>query len=458
MAICKRQTYHLEPPEGLMNDPNGLSWFRGKYYVFFQWNRFRKDHSHKEWGLFTSKDLVSWEFQGGALLPEEPYEHSGVHSGSAMVVGQRLYLYYTGSDKDGAIRRSHQCLAVSEDGRHFEKEGVILETPAGFTGHFRDPKVLETPQNGYYMVIGAQQKKGRGAIALCHSMDGAHWRYSHLLAASNEYEMVECPDLFAVNGHDILLYCPQKRNNEHDLPLDARAVYRLVSFDEATGTLTDTDLDHHTIPLEDGFDCYAPQTFETNDGRRLLWAWMSRLTDAQESALGADEPRIHCLTIPRELSLRNGRLCQMPARELGALLGEALAEDCGPAAAFTATLDTRTYQLVLKAAQCPPGLHVDLGEAALHWDGETLSLVRQNWAGEAETRTRRLHQLDEIEVWADTSSLEIFVNKGESVFSARVFPQSTKPQISIQGMPQQHRLTIRRIHANNKINLGGITK
>ena len=42
MAICKRQTYHLEPPEGLMNDPNGLSWFRGKYYVFFQYHQAKR--------------------------------------------------------------------------------------------------------------------------------------------------------------------------------------------------------------------------------------------------------------------------------------------------------------------------------------------------------------------------------------------------------------------------------
>ena len=29
-----RQQYHLEPDKGLLNDPNGLSWFRGKFHVF----------------------------------------------------------------------------------------------------------------------------------------------------------------------------------------------------------------------------------------------------------------------------------------------------------------------------------------------------------------------------------------------------------------------------------------
>lgn len=52
-----RQQYHLEPDCGLLNDPNGLAYFKGKYHVFFQWNRFAKNHSYKEWGLFTSPDL-----------------------------------------------------------------------------------------------------------------------------------------------------------------------------------------------------------------------------------------------------------------------------------------------------------------------------------------------------------------------------------------------------------------
>lgn len=27
--------YHLVPPYGLMNDPNGLVYFKGKYHAFF---------------------------------------------------------------------------------------------------------------------------------------------------------------------------------------------------------------------------------------------------------------------------------------------------------------------------------------------------------------------------------------------------------------------------------------
>ena len=45
----RKQAYHIETEKGLINDPNGLSYFKGKYYVFFQWNPNATDHSYKVW-------------------------------------------------------------------------------------------------------------------------------------------------------------------------------------------------------------------------------------------------------------------------------------------------------------------------------------------------------------------------------------------------------------------------
>ena len=36
--MIKRQKYHLEPDRGLLNDPNGLVFYKDMYHVFFQWN------------------------------------------------------------------------------------------------------------------------------------------------------------------------------------------------------------------------------------------------------------------------------------------------------------------------------------------------------------------------------------------------------------------------------------
>ena len=44
-----KMSYHIESPQGLLNDPNGLVQFNGTYYFFHQWNRFGLNHSYKEW-------------------------------------------------------------------------------------------------------------------------------------------------------------------------------------------------------------------------------------------------------------------------------------------------------------------------------------------------------------------------------------------------------------------------
>ena len=32
-----RQKFHIQPNTGLLNDPNGFSYFNGKYHIFYQW-------------------------------------------------------------------------------------------------------------------------------------------------------------------------------------------------------------------------------------------------------------------------------------------------------------------------------------------------------------------------------------------------------------------------------------
>lgn len=169
MRKTLRQRFHLEPPAGLLNDPNGLAWYRGVYHVYFQWNKFEKNHSYKEWGSFASDDLVHWQFQGSALVPDQPYDQNGVYSGSALEIDGKLCLYYTGNVKHQGLRNSRQCLAVTEDGRRYLKLGPVLEKPDGYTPHFRDPKVFRGENGWYYMLIGAQQASGRGALALARS-------------------------------------------------------------------------------------------------------------------------------------------------------------------------------------------------------------------------------------------------------------------------------------------------
>lgn len=444
-----RQQYHLEPDKGLLNDPNGLSWFNGKYYVFFQWNPFEKNHSYKEWGLFTSKDLLQWDFEGSAVIPDQEYDRDGVYSGSGYVIGNQLCLFYTGNEKKDGKRKSRQCLAMTKDGRQYEKKGVILNTPEGYTEHFRDPKVFQGKRSGYYMVVGGQQENGKGAIALCRSKNGETWDYRRMIAVSDQYQMIECPDLFELDGKMILLFNPQKRNNATDEPVFSFSAYKLEEFDEETGTFRDADLDHGFGLMDAGFDFYAPQTFLSPDGRRILFAWMSRMDDEQEKLFSKTEPNIHCMTLPRELALRGKSLCQKPIKELYGLLGPEITK-AREDNQWRIQLDKRTFFINIQRTGKEQNLQIIFyqGEAEIEYDPKEKQLIfsRRNWVdGTVESKSAAIDEWNEIEAWSDNSSLEIFVNGGQTVFSARIFPTGRKPEIIVRGSEKDTKIQIREV-------------
>lgn len=453
MSGLIRQQYHLEPDRGLLNDPNGLAWFKGKYYVFFQWNRFEKNHSYKEWGRFTSKDLLEWEFEGSAIIPDQEYECDGVYSGSGYVIGEQLYLFYTGNNKKGGKRTSSQCLAVTADGKRYQKKGIIVKTPEQYSEHFRDPKVFPGSHSDYYMVIGAQQKNGKGAVALCHSYDGEEWNYQSMLAVSNKYEMIECPDLFQLDGKYVLLFNPQKRNNITDESVYSFSAYKTGIFDEEQGVFQENDLDVDFQMIDAGFDFYAPQTFLSPDGRRILFAWMSRMEDAQEKVFSKTESNIHCLTLPRELSLRDGRLYQRPVRELYNLLGKDV-NVVYEESKCQARTESRAFFLNIQQDKTKDfDILLYQGEIKISYNSYENEILfsRKNWIkGTMETKTSSVKECRKLEIWSDHSSIEVFVNEGEVVFSARIFPESKDAEIIIDNPTKDMEITIREIESAKK--------
>lgn len=451
----KKQYFHLEPPRGLLNDPNGLSYFNGKYYVFFQWNRFVKDHSYKEWGMFTSPDMVRWTFEGSALLPDQTYDMCGVYSGSGLVIDEKLYLFYTGNVKKGGKRKSHQCMAVTENGQKFLKLGSVAETPEYFTEHFRDPKVFRTESGTYFMLTGAQRKSGKGALALLRSGDGLTWEYCGIPAVTEEYEMVECPDLFPIDGTYVLLYCPQRRDNEKDTDISSFSAVKTVRFNEREGTFDDADLDQNFSRTDFGFDFYAPQTFEAPDGRRILYAWMSRMDGEQEEIFSRGDPRIHCLTLPRELKITAGKLIQTPVKELEQLKGAEVPPIRCEAGTVRLLPGDRTFFLHFTLPG--PGRDVSVrfhgGESSLAWDPEAklIRFTRKNWVtGKTESRECRIERLREVEIWSDQSSMEIFLNGGEAVMSSRIFPEDTAPGVVIKGLSANEAIQMNEINGGKK--------
>lgn len=447
-----RLHFHLMPPVGLMNDPNGLVYFKGKYHFFYQWNPFETAHGIKFWGHYVSDDLVYWEEAPVALTPDQWYDKNGCYSGSAVVHEDKMYLFYTGNVRnDAGERESYQCMAVSEDGFHFAKKGPVIHVPGGYTAHFRDPKVFQKGLR-WYMVIGAQTVEEKGEVVLFTSSNLETWSLEGTLAGSGRNGldsfgyMWECPDFFELGEEDILLVSPQGLDPDGIL---YNNVYQSGYF------VGKADLERVSYPhggfteLDRGFDFYAPQTMLDAGGRRLLVGWMGTADDGSDAHPTIHRGWVHALTIPRALEWKNGRLLQQPAKELQELRGnEQKYTDVSVMDQQLFELprsSDNVFELELQVKACNAfsfSMQIGSHNRLIYRETDkTFTLQRAHFeeSDVVEERHCRLDELKEIRVFKDTSSLEIFLNGGEEVFSARIYDGTDDHLVSFQA---QGELTI----------------
>lgn len=315
-----RPVYHFTPPQGWMNDPNGLIYFKNKYHLFYQYNPYSCNWSSMHWGHAISDDLLHWEDCPIALYPDKDYDNDpegGCFSGSALEKDGKLYLFYTGSVKREGKLYQTQNLVISEDGMEFhkyEKNPIIVAPPQNASADFRDPKVYAYEGN-YYMVVGGcigDTDAGDGRIFLYKSKDLFEWKYQGVLVSSEHKlgTMFECPDMFRLKDKWIITTSPMRN------PDNNKALYFVgtMDFEKCCYHI------EHTGCLDYGYDYYAPQSFEDKNGNRIMiawmngWLWMPWCKDFGPTAV---EGWRGAFSVPRKISLdKENRILSEPLENI----------------------------------------------------------------------------------------------------------------------------------------------
>ena len=319
----ERPAFHATPAIGWMNDPNGFSFYRGECHLFYQYHPYSNEWGPMHWGHLKTKDFVRWERLPCALAPDEEYDAAGCFSGGAVELPDgRQLLMYTGvrraRNEDGFLQDVQtQCVAVG-DGMDYEKYGLnpILDArdlpEGGSAVDFRDPKVWRGADGNFYAVIGNRTEDGSGAVLLYRGVENWRGEFVRTLDRShNQYgRMWECPDFFFLDGKQVLFTSPQDMK---PIGLEFHAgngtLCLMGSYDPETGFARE-----RVQAIDYGLDFYAPQTLEAPDGRRIMIAWMQNWDTAK--AKPSNCRWFGQMTLPRELSLKDGRLIQNPVREL----------------------------------------------------------------------------------------------------------------------------------------------
>ena len=137
----------------------------------------------------------------------------------------------------------------------------------------------------------------------------------------------------------------------------------------------------------------------------------------------------HALTMPRQLHMREGRLLQQPLEEMRELRRdrrdydfEELAKGVEPGLVF----EGRIYFVT-----CHDMCLTVRGDVTLSYENGLLTLDMGTCGSGRTRRSVPLERLTDLHIFSDTTSLEIFVNKGREVFTTRVY--GSHPGMRMEG-------------------------
>jgi len=304
-------TYHLHHPggESAPGDPNAAFCLDGVYHLHYILRHPFGGEASYSFVHVTSPDMLHWTWQRTRLQPS--FTGHGMFSGTGFVTkdGQPAAIYHgQGSGRNWIALAKDRSLSAWEnpypvDVRH--PDG----TPAEIS-HW-DPDCFRVGDT-YYAISGGQTPP------LMRSTDLRRWTLvgnflSHDLADVAIGEDISCPNFFPLDGRWVLLCISHWLGcrayiGDWDAGAEQFVPERLVRMNWRRDTQGFYGCFHRT-------DFFAPESVLTPDGRRVMWAWITRVD-------GADgEPNLQSIqSLPRELSLdADGALRTRPLRELETL-------------------------------------------------------------------------------------------------------------------------------------------
>lgn len=453
IAKTSRPAFHFSTPVGWLNDPNGFSDYKGEHHLFFQYHPYGTYWGSMHWGHAKTKDFIKWEYLPAALAPDCNYDNFGVFSGSAFEDGKEQVLVYTAveektTDSGGKEIRQTQCIATGNgtDYEKHEKNPVVTSDmlPEGSSREdFRDPKVWKEDDK-YYMVVGSRSGDGSGQIALFYADKIDNWQFAGILDKSENKvgKMWECPDFFALCKKQILIVSPQEMEAEGlEFHAGNNALFIIGSYEKEKINFT-----REKIQSADyGFDFYAPQTMLLEDGRRIIIGWMQSWDNKlyPEDSLWSG-----MMTVPRELFFRNGRVCQIPVRELeNYRRNKVIYKDiCVQKKTELKEINGRILdmELVLKGNEYA-SFRLKLAADEKHYSeiiydrkNEILTFDRTHSGLTKDATTARSMRVESknnelsLRILLDRFSVEIFVNGGEQAMTSLVFTPEAANEISFE--------------------------
>lgn len=201
--------YHFSSPENRLNDPNGLSYWKGKWHLFYQ--GYPPEHPRQHWGHTISDDLIHWRDLPYAIYPDP---ERACFSGTVYIEEDRAIAMYHGTEVGSMVAVSSDPLLLNWE--KLTGKAVIPESVAGpppLPNRIFDPSIWKVGDY-YYALTAGQSEDGPGgkwvrAEFLHRSKDLENWEYMHQFLEGDRFGIVgddgACPYFWPIGDDKYIL-------------------------------------------------------------------------------------------------------------------------------------------------------------------------------------------------------------------------------------------------------------
>ena len=227
-----RPIYHYVNPEHMLNDPNGLCYWKGRWHLFYQ--AYPPEDPRQHWGHAVSDDLIHWRDLPYAIYPNP---ERCCFSGATLVEEDRVIAMYHGTEVGNMVAVSSDPLLLKWK-KVADKAVIPMKAPDGSDAEERrwkapdgsdlpyrvfDPCIWKK-DGMYYSLSGGRLPNGPGgklirANFLLRSRDLANWEYLHPFIGDDRLTLVgdggACPYFWPIGDRHILLFHSQMSGSQY---------------------------------------------------------------------------------------------------------------------------------------------------------------------------------------------------------------------------------------------------
>lgn len=433
-----KQVYHVQPPFGFLGAPTGFNYINGIYHLFYEWSSdssLTETPDSKYIYHATSKDLVTFRSEGVKVRPDSLYDSANIFGGSLSKVFNEISYFYTGE------RLKSDELITAQLGGYMNTDGkiqkyaspLVRNNAPGYTEYFRNPYVTVIDRE-VVMFVGTMNREEFGRVLIYRGPSVENLKFDGELDTGYKVfgHLWEQPEFFDLDMDSVFIFNVRglDKFDTHFWNI-YQSGYMIGDFERRGNYFIHDEF----YEFDGGFDFYRPATAVDEDGNRVLIAWMA----AEESAYPlAAEGTLNAMTIPRILSIDEDRIRQLPHPNLEKMRGEAITAE-GYFREYPTKLTAfygEVYELIIDILENNASiLHIYMRKNTRHetklvYDSEQRILtLDRTFSGEEiqnvdglKRRIKLEENLQNLRIYMDRSSIEVFINDGKYTMTARIFP------------------------------------